>query len=54
MSEFVLHPAACKDLEEIWEYIALDNLDAADRVREEIYGRDPISGAIPTRRPHPS
>ena len=23
MSEFVLHPEAVKDLEEIWEYIAL-------------------------------
>ena len=37
MSEFVLHPEAVKDLEEIWEYIATDSLDAADRVREEIY-----------------
>jgi plasmid stabilization system protein ParE len=37
MSEFVLHPAAIKDLEEIWEYIAADNLEAANRVREEIY-----------------
>jgi plasmid stabilization system protein ParE len=45
MSEFVLHPAACKDLEEIWEYIALDNLDAADRVREEIY--DAIQSLVP-------
>jgi plasmid stabilization system protein ParE len=37
MSEFVLHPQAYTDLEEIWEYIAADNLDAADRTREEIY-----------------
>jgi plasmid stabilization system protein ParE len=37
MSEFVLHPQACADLDEIWEYIAADSLDAADRVREEIY-----------------
>ena len=37
MSEFVLHPDALKDLEEIWEYIAADNPDSADRVREEIY-----------------
>lgn len=37
MSRFVLHPEAYRDLEEIWEYIAADNLDAADRVREEIY-----------------
>jgi len=37
MAEFVLHPDAYTDLDEIWEYIALDNLDAADRVSEEIY-----------------
>jgi len=45
MSEFVLHPDAVKDLEEIWEYIAADNLDAADRVREEIY--DAIQSLVP-------
>ncbi len=38
MSEFVLHPEAVKDLEEIWEYIAADDIDAADRLREEIFG----------------
>jgi toxin ParE1/3/4 len=37
MPGFVLHPAAYSDLDEIWEYIATDNLDAADRVLEEIY-----------------
>jgi plasmid stabilization system protein ParE len=37
MSGFVLHPEAYTDLDEIWEYIAADNLDAADRVRQEIY-----------------
>ncbi len=37
MSEFVLHPDALKDLEDIWEYIAVDSLEAADRIREEIY-----------------
>jgi plasmid stabilization system protein ParE len=37
MSGFVLHPKAYTDLDEIWEYIAADNLDAADRVLEEIY-----------------
>jgi plasmid stabilization system protein ParE len=37
MSTFVLHPEAYADLDEIWEYIADDNLDAADRVLEEIY-----------------
>jgi plasmid stabilization system protein ParE len=37
MSGFVLHPEAYTDLEEIWEYIAADSLEAADQVREEIY-----------------
>jgi len=45
MSEFVLHPDAAKDLEEIWEYIAADNIDAADRVREEIY--EAIQSLVP-------
>jgi plasmid stabilization system protein ParE len=35
MSQFVLHPEAYTDLNEIWEYIAADNLDAADRVLAE-------------------
>lgn len=26
MNEFVLHPDAVKDFEEIWEYLAADNL----------------------------
>jgi plasmid stabilization system protein ParE len=37
MSQFVLHPEAHSDLNEIWEYIAADSLDAADRVVREIY-----------------
>src|SRR5258708_436659 len=37
MSGFVLHPEAYADLEEVWGYIAADNLAAADQVREEIY-----------------
>ncbi len=37
MKRFVLHPEAYTDLDEIWEYIASDNIDAADRIREEIY-----------------
>src|SRR5579863_8106069 len=45
MSGFVLHPQAYADLDEIWEYIAIDNLDAADRVREEIY--ETIHSVVP-------
>jgi plasmid stabilization system protein ParE len=37
MTAFVLHPEAYADLDEIWEYIADDNLDAADHVIEEIF-----------------
>jgi plasmid stabilization system protein ParE len=37
MSQFVLHPEAYSDLTEIWEYNAAENLDAADRVVDEIY-----------------
>jgi plasmid stabilization system protein ParE len=37
MSGFRLHPEAYDDLDEIWELIAQDSADAADRVREKIY-----------------
>jgi antitoxin ParD1/3/4 len=37
MSGYILHPDAYTDLDDIWEFIAEDSLDAADRVREEIY-----------------
>jgi plasmid stabilization system protein ParE len=45
MSGFVLHPQAYADLDEIWEYIAADNVDAADRIREEIY--EAIQSTVP-------
>lgn len=47
MSEFVLHSEALRDLEEIWEFIAADNVAAADRVLEEIHA------AIRTLVPYP-
>lgn len=39
MSDFVIAPAACIDLDEIWDYYALElqNPDAADRIRDEIF-----------------
>jgi plasmid stabilization system protein ParE len=36
MAEFFYSPEARRDLLEIWEYIARDDLDAADRVEREI------------------
>lgn len=48
MSGFALHPEALADLEEIWEFIAADSLDAADRILEEIY--EVIRGLV--RFPH--
>ena len=36
MGGFVLHPAAFRDINEIWEFIAADNLDAADRILDEL------------------
>jgi plasmid stabilization system protein ParE len=32
-----LHPEAFADLDEIWEHIAEDNVDAADRVLADIH-----------------
>ncbi|MGH9327171.1 MAG: type II toxin-antitoxin system RelE/ParE family toxin [Terriglobia bacterium] len=42
MSRFRLSPEATQDLTEIYEYIAQDNIGAAERVRAEIY--DALSG----------
>lgn len=36
MTEYAFHPEALLDLDEIWEFIAQDSLDAADRVVAEI------------------
>ncbi len=36
MTGYDFHPEALVDLDEIWEFIRADNLDAADRVIAEI------------------
>ena len=36
MSGYALHPEAFTDIDEIWEYIAEDNIEAADGVVTEI------------------
>lgn len=37
MSGYALHPEAFTDINEIWEYIAEDNIDAADGVVDDIF-----------------
>jgi antitoxin ParD1/3/4 len=37
MNEFAFHPEAEVDLIEIWDFIAEDSVDAADRVRDNIF-----------------
>ena len=54
MSAFVLHPEAYADLDEIWEYIAEDNLDAADRVLEEIFEAVRSARELPASGPQAS
>ena len=36
MTRYQFHPEALIDLDEIWDFIAADNLDAADKVIAEI------------------
>ena len=38
MTGYRFHPEAETDLDEIWEYIATENIDAADRVSTLIEG----------------
>jgi plasmid stabilization system protein ParE len=45
MTGYDLHPEARVDLDEIWEFIRADNLDAADRTIAEIFAA--IRGLVP-------
>src|SRR5262249_37645627 len=45
MTGYAFHPSARDDLDEIWDYIAADNPDAADRVITEIL--DAIRAVVP-------
>jgi plasmid stabilization system protein ParE len=45
MTRYAFHPEARVDLDEIWEFIRSDNLDAADRVIAEILSA--ISRTVP-------
>ena len=37
MSGYAFHPEAFTDLDRIWEYIADDNVDAADQMLADIH-----------------
>lgn len=37
MKDYAFHPEAFDDLDEIWEHIAADDIDAADRVVADIF-----------------
>jgi toxin ParE1/3/4 len=45
MTGYDFHPEARVDLDEIWEFIRVDNLDAADRLIAEILSA--IRGLVP-------
>lgn len=45
MTGYAFHPGAQRDLDDIWEFIREDNLDAAERVVAEIIAR--VEGILP-------
>ncbi len=55
MIGYGLHPEASVDLDEIWEFIATDSLDAADSLVDEIWDAIDVLVAFPYqghRRPN--
>jgi plasmid stabilization system protein ParE len=48
MTGFALHPEASDDLEELVDFIAAHNVDAAHRVVDEILRRSAVSHSFPT------
>ena len=49
MNEFAFHPEAEVDLIEIWDFIAEDSVDAADRVHDDIFAAIRRSFELPTK-----
>jgi toxin ParE1/3/4 len=47
MNQFRVSPEAREDLDEIWHYIAQDNLDAADKYVSAIVSRLPMLASMP-------
>ena len=48
MSDYILSAAAEFDLDEIWEYIAADKIDAADRWIGKLFDAFEALGQTPT------
>ena len=53
MSGYAFHPDAFADLDEIWEYIAQDNVDAADRVLADPFDPHPARQSTTDRTSTP-
>ncbi len=49
MSSYAFHPDALSDLEEIWDFIAEDNLDAADRVIDDVHRALALLARLPNQ-----
>lgn len=52
MTGYAFHPEALLDLDEIWEFIAKDSLDAADRVVAEILAAFEEISSLPHQGHH--
>ena len=47
MTSYILAPEALQDLQELWDYIATENLDAADRVIDTLFAAFERLAALP-------
>ena len=52
MSDYAFHPEALDDIDAIWEYIAKDSVDAADRAIDTIFENIATLAASP-QQGHP-
>jgi len=47
MTSYILAPEALQDLQELWDYIATENLDAADHVIDTLFAAFERLAAMP-------
>jgi plasmid stabilization system protein ParE len=47
MTAYILAPEALQDLQELWDYIATENLDAADRMIDTLFAAFERLAAMP-------